>query len=336
MTDSNQARVAAGVPTGGQFAASAHAESGVSLAEPSMASILADALGPGDPIGDDTLTAQEQRILSILVDPDVNSDSGYADDFDSILEELAFNGEDGSYSGAEAIAERLVSHYRRQTGPDGVGSFDVDLHRSGAYDVESYAVSIGLGIDHGNTRLSETHDAKYLSTRPRYEGESGLRRAIRVAENIDNDYRRLLAKTRSLGLVPSPAPATREEARTQRIAAERASREQREQTANALLTEAAFLIREQYPDAAYVVLTSSVDEPHITYAHAILDADKKPLAYPESDGLDRDTGHLQGLVQEVDPSGSDAHDGEQWGDPDGHAWAVPLPVTPAPATQETR
>lgn len=151
------------------------------------------------------LTDDQRRLLGILTDPQVNEHLGYSTDLPDIVEELECHGTGGDFYGIGQIADRLSTHYsitcedrnRR-------GDFAFALERSGDYEVGSYTVAVYLGYD-ANCYLTVGADAKYLDPDRRLpEGSTGLAKALEIAEVIDGDFQRVVAKARRLGLIPNP------------------------------------------------------------------------------------------------------------------------------------
>ena len=191
----------------GQFGTKQHAEAalgagGVDLA-PERLTLndprVAEALGC-DPA---SLTADEQRLLGVLIDPDVANDYGWSDDPDEILAEFEDFDGDGLYE-ISGIAERVSSQYDSM-------SYVLETSYPGSSEWQ-YSVAQYCGHEVGY--LSSTSDTKHLDARRHLpDGEhTGLRKALAMAVHLDGDFQMVRGRALRLGLIEQTDQPSSQEA----------------------------------------------------------------------------------------------------------------------------
>lgn len=234
----NDTRVPAGVPTGGQFAQSTRGESGVTLADtggpndidPTITAVGGDEDGfcprHGGDWGDDETcelcvdgNGGIRPYRETLIQDFLGDGPALTDDEKRLLDILVdrknneFLGKDADlYEALEsldgltsdstdqdsAIGDLLWAHYE-QNGQTDDGAGSLSFSfDQSEYDINAYNVGYYLGHDEG-AWLTYSGDPKYLSgTRTLGEDASGLRQAIEIASTIDGNYQRMRTKAQRL------------------------------------------------------------------------------------------------------------------------------------------
>jgi hypothetical protein len=170
----NQNRQPAGVPTGGQFAATQRAEADVALST-------------------DTPTSRQQRLDAILD----NQAEAAGDDFDEFDGYGSYGGEDFRYE-VQQVADALYNHYAYR---DDTPHFNFGFDSSSDGEVSGYMVTADCG---DGVTLAHWGDLKNATTDRSATGRDAARA---ITEALDGDYQRLVAKAREKGLYGEPAPA---------------------------------------------------------------------------------------------------------------------------------
>ncbi|KQP63134.1 hypothetical protein [Nocardioides sp. Leaf285] len=184
-------------PGGGQFITTPRDESAdVSLAPDNhhtsgFTHDQIDALG----VEIDTLNQDEQRVMRILLDPDLAMDLGFDDDPESLLAEYEdFDGND--LYDITKIADRTAAQYHGT-------SYALQTSYPDSSEWE-YVVSQDCGPDIG--RLSQSDDVKRLNADRILgaKGHTGLCKAVAVAAYLDQDLRTVRDRALAAGLIDTP------------------------------------------------------------------------------------------------------------------------------------
>lgn len=134
-------------------------------------------------IAEEDGSTRENRLLTILLDP-ANDPVAPDTTAEAIRDELeGFTGCD--ISEARDVASRLREFYARRHGRLGAFEMDIACDADGVADSFTVMTMLDSGL-----WLSVTEDSKYLFG-DRY-GLTGLDAAVRIAENIDREYERLI------------------------------------------------------------------------------------------------------------------------------------------------
>lgn len=146
------------------------------------------------------LGAEQLTLLTILLDP-ANDPYESAMSAQDMLDEFeTFTGDDPSE--ARAVAKRLRAHHNRAQGRTGALEFEFICDGEGGIDGANIMTALGTS----GTWLATSEDREYFFA-DRYE-LTGLPAALKLAENITDEYERLMEIASRVALTEAPGRPT--------------------------------------------------------------------------------------------------------------------------------
>jgi hypothetical protein len=146
------------------------------------------------------LGAEQLTLLTILLDSANDPYESATSAQDMLNEFEAFTGDD--LSEVRAVAERLRAHHDRAQGRTGALEFEFVCDGEGSID----GVNIMTALGTSGTWLAISEDSKYFFA-DRYE-LSGLPAALKLVENITEEYERLMEIASRVALTEAPGRPT--------------------------------------------------------------------------------------------------------------------------------